>query len=804
MDKREGKSGIHSEPATNIESYVLACLRNIRPAFRPAGRKMIRAVLILIFLLALSPTHTSGETINYTLHDISGEEVIDPAEYRYDLGESHLRAKKVTVGLEGQVETGFVLEQTNGAWRQRFLYPKIKVTLGNLSETTDTFWNDGTFDVDLILYEKGAYDLAGQGSGEVSLEYYLDDSWIVMKKPNVWFSYAQLNVEVAPPAQKPTVTTLPATDIEQTSAELNGIIDNDGNAVCQYRFQYWKQGQEGDKQSTKWTGSKTTGESFSIIISSLDPGCLYYFESQAKNSKYTSSGGQQFFSTEKSLVVIFEDTFGSTKIDSKKWAVVNGATIDDVGENEPSPDYSLRLNGYPSGGDWIESKIIDLSSYSGAILNYYYQQTGGGSAPGTGDDLSVDYWDGSEWQQLAQHFGSDPSMDYYKLKTVNLPSGAMHKGFRFVIQSKGTPGADDWFVDDVKIVEAIGDIDVYPVKLTASDGEPGEWFGQAVAVCGDYIMVGAYRDDDNGERSGSAYVFKRTADGWKQQNKILAPDGQAGDYFGSAVSMSGDFAIIGADGYDERRGAAYIFRRNGEIWQQQAKLTAPDSQPYANFGRAVSIAGDYAVVGAWSADSVYIFKRNGQEWTLQQTRLNVQSFSVLINEDRAIVGPEIFIRSGENWILETDLTSLVPTLGASGASISGDYAIVNEFIFEFRPDGWQLQRELVPSDAAMDNMFGESVSISGDHAVVAARYDDDKGEDSGAAYIFGRTPVLYGTTWSEQAKLTAPDGEAGDYFGWRVSICGDYVVAGVPGDDDNGEDSGAAYIFRRTDSTWTP
>jgi len=804
MYKREGKSGIHSGSAKNIESHVLVYSRSTSPTFRPAERKTIPAVLILTFLLALSPTHTSGQTIHYTLHDISGEEVIEPTEYNYDLGESQVHAKKITIGLEGDIETGFVLEPTNGGWQQRFLYPKIKVTLGSLSATTDTFWADGTFDVDLILYEDGTEDLPGRGVGEVSLEYYLDDSWIVMKKPNVWFSYAQLNVETAPPPTKPTVTTLPATDIKEISAHLHGLIENDGNAVCQYRFQYWKEGQEGDKQSTKWTGSKTIGESFSVIISGLDPGDLYYFEAQVQNSKYTSSGGQQFFSTQKFLVVIFEDAFPSTKIDSKKWAVVNGATIDDMGENEPSPEYSLRLNGDPSGGDWVESRVINLSSYLGATLSYYYQQTGGGSAPGTGDDLFIDYWDGSEWQPLAQHFGSDPSMDYYKLKTINLPAGAMHKGFKFAIQSKGSPGADDWFVDDVKIVEDIGDIDVYPVKLTASDGESEEWFGQAVAACGDYVMIGAYRDDDNGERSGSAYVFKRTAEGWKHQNKILAPDGQAGDYFGSAVSMSGDFAIIGADGYNERRGAAYIFRRNGEIWQQQAKLTAPDSQPYANFGRSVSIDGDYAVVGAWSAGSVYIFKRNGQEWIQQQTRLNVQSFSVSINEDRAIVGPEIFRRSGENWIPEADLTSIVPTLEGSGASISGDYAIVNEFIFELRPDGWQLQRELAPSDRAEDNMFGESVSISGDNAVIAARYDDDNGEDSGAAYIFSRTPVLYGTTWTQQTKLTAPDGEDGDYFGWRVSICGDYAVAGAPGDDDNGQDSGSAYIFRRTDSAWTP
>jgi len=265
-------------------------------------------------------------------------------------------------------------------------------------------------------------------------------------------------------------------------------------------------------------------------------------------------------------------------------------------------------------------------------------------------------------------------------------------------------------------------------KLLASDGAAYDYFGVSVSIDGDYAIVGADRDDDNGRGFGSAYIFKRDGTSWTQQAKLLASDGAAYDFFGLSVSIDGDYAIVGAWGDDDNgdmSGSAYIFTRSGTAWTEEAKLLASDGAADDSFGVSVSISGDYAVIGAplnvgWSG-SAYIFTRSGTAWT--------------------------------------------------------------------------EQAKLLASDGAADDHFGGSVSIDGDYAIIGARYDDDNGVDSGSAYIFTRS----GTAWTEQAKLLPSDGAANDMFGSlrSVSIDGDYAIIGAPYDDDNGVDSGSAYVFKR-------
>jgi hypothetical protein len=111
-----------------------------------------------------------------------------------------------------------------------------------------------------------------------------------------------------------------------------------------------------------------------------------------------------------------------------------------------------------------------------------------------------------------------------------------------------------------------------------------------------------------------------------------------------------------------------------------------------------------------------------------------------------------------------------------------------------------FETKLIASDAADYDFFGYSVSVSGDTALVGARWDDDVGEKSGSAYVFVRS----GFTWTEQAKLTASDGGADDRFGWSVSVDGDTALIGAWSDNDAGTDSGSAYVFVRTIRSATP
>ena len=166
---------------------------------------------------------------------------------------------------------------------------------------------------------------------------------------------------------------------------------------------------------------------------------------------------------------------------------------------------------------------------------------------------------------------------------------------------------------------------VQQAKLTASDGNAFDRFGNSVSISGDYAIVGANQDDVNGTDSGSAYIFKRDSTTWSQQAKLTASDGAASDWFGWSVSISGDYAIVGAFWDDDKgtdSGSAYIFKRDGTTWSQQDKLTASDGAVGDRFGWSVSISGDYAIVGAYldddkgsSSGSAYILKRDGTSWS---------------------------------------------------------------------------------------------------------------------------------------------------------------------------------------------
>jgi len=154
-------------------------------------------------------------------------------------------------------------------------------------------------------------------------------------------------------------------------------------------------------------------------------------------------------------------------------------------------------------------------------------------------------------------------------------------------------------------------------KVAASDGAADDYFGHSVSIDGDYALIGAERDDDSGYWRGSAYVFKRSGTTWTEEAKLTASDGADGDQFGVSVSIDGDYALIGAycdDDNGEESGSAYVFKRSGTTWTEEAKLTASDGADGDCFGHSVSIDGDYALIGAMFDDdngedsgSAYVF-----------------------------------------------------------------------------------------------------------------------------------------------------------------------------------------------------
>ncbi len=343
---------------------------------------------------------------------------------------------------------------------------------------------------------------------------------------------------------------------------------------------------------------------------------------------------------------------------------------------------------------------------------------------------------------------------------------------------------------DVSIaIDPINDTFLTELKITPSDGVSGDGFGGSISISGNYAIIGSPFADDNGSFSGSAYVFKRTGTSWAQQAKLLPSDGAAGDEFGISVAISGDYVVVGADGDADNgssSGSAYLFKRTGTGWAQQAKLLPSDGASGHKFGGSVSISGDYAVVSSVFDDdngsfsgSAYVFKRSDIAWAQQ---------AKLLASDGA---------SGDEFGRSVSISGDYVLVGTAGDDDNGSGS-GSVYTFMRSNTTWTQQNKLLASDGAASDLFGGSVSISGDYAVVGARRDDDNGSSSGSAYVF----KLSGTTWVEEAKLLPTAGATEDNFGNSVSISGDFVIIGLNLDEE-GTKVGSAYLFERDGTTWT-
>jgi hypothetical protein len=367
-------------------------------------------------------------------------------------------------------------------------------------------------------------------------------------------------------------------------------------------------------------------------------------------------------------------------------------------------------------------------------------------------------------------------------------------------------------------------------KLLASDGEANDAFGLSVSLCGDTALIGAFKDSDNGQYSGSAYVFTHTDDNWTLQQKLLASDGEAHDFFGSSVYLNSDTALIGAPGVASQQGAAYVFIRTGTIWTQQVKLLASDGVAYDQFGCSVSVNGNTALIGAYGHDYnkgiAYIFNLTSTTWTQQAELLapdgatNDQfGFAVALDGDTALIGAHwdddngkydsgsvyVFIRTGVTWSQQQKLLASDAESGdefGTSVSLSGDTALIgapkndmasvpgSAYVFTRTGTTWTQQAKLVASDGIAPDFFGCAVSVDEETALVGAFWGDGITTDSGSTYVFTRS----GTTWTQQAKLFASDGEGYDRFGQSVSISGENALIGAF-EDDNGK--GSAYMFTK-------
>ncbi len=367
-------------------------------------------------------------------------------------------------------------------------------------------------------------------------------------------------------------------------------------------------------------------------------------------------------------------------------------------------------------------------------------------------------------------------------------------------------------------------------ELLASDPGTTSQFGTSVALDGDRMLIGAEGAAGVASSGGAVYVFERTPTGWFETAKFFPSDGVVGQFFGGSVALHGDRAVVGAVGdyvNGPQSGAAYVFELVGGSWVQVVKLRASDGSTYDRFGWSVHLNGDIALIGAPFTDlesgsleenhgSAYFFERLPTGWVetqkLQASNASVSAkfgMSVAVQGGRALIGAPvassplgaglgaayIFELTGNSWT-ETDLlfdpaATLITLFGVSVA-LDGNTAVIGAIagsgivphsgaahVFTDTASGWTYQAKLVASDfpslPGFSTAFGASLSINGNSVVIGAYADDEAGPNAGAAYYFERS----GSVWTEIVKLFAVSPQSNDQFGAAVTIDAQRAVVGA-------------------------
>jgi hypothetical protein len=354
------------------------------------------------------------------------------------------------------------------------------------------------------------------------------------------------------------------------------------------------------------------------------------------------------------------------------------------------------------------------------------------------------------------------------------------------------------------------------IKLTATDSEIQNGFGSAVAIDGDYAIIGALWDDTNGEDSGSAYIFKNQGGNWIQQQKLVPGEIEAYDMFGVSVEIQGDYAIIGAkEDYSythNQNGAVYIYKRNGETWDKQQIITASDGAMSDAFGYTLSIYDDTLIVGAPYDDdngentgSVYVFKLIDESW-IQDTKLtasdakNYDFFgsSISLYQDTVVIGAisssyfhidkigsaYIFKRNDESWTQEAILrASDENTYNEFGneVSIYDDIAVINSksysYVFEYENSLW-IQKE------KLDISFEKGTVDTQKDTIIIGASQLGFYHNSNKTHIYKRI----NDSWIKTAVFELSNDVYDDYFGMSIASDEDTVIIGASG-------SGRRYLF---------
>jgi hypothetical protein len=254
--------------------------------------------------------------------------------------------------------------------------------------------------------------------------------------------------------------------------------------------------------------------------------------------------------------------------------------------------------------------------------------------------------------------------------------------------------------------------------------------GMAVAICGDYAVVGAPFDDATQTDRGAASLYFRASDSWILQSVVRASDAQNSDQLGWAAAITPDYALVGAPYADvggaSNAGKAYIFARSGVQWgssnNENWSLAAETSTANDMFAASVGISGLTALVGAPGVNGVaFVFDKVAANWVRTVLPVREQNPGDGFGTSVSIDGSRLIVGAPKDDTLTTD----------AGAA----------FIFESTDTGWVQRKKLTDANGAADDQFGASTAVCGTHALVGAMYDDDAGNNTGSIFPYKRTRI---------------------------------------------------------------
>ncbi len=349
--------------------------------------------------------------------------------------------------------------------------------------------------------------------------------------------------------------------------------------------------------------------------------------------------------------------------------------------------------------------------------------------------------------------------------------------------------------------------------LRAFEANAGDQFGYSVAIDGDRAIVGVPGEDISAgteNNSGAAYIFKRSGNSWQEVQTLRASNLKAANKFGTSVAIDGDRAIVGArPDSGKTKGAAYLFERSESNWEKVQTLRASDGSTEDAFGTSVTIDGDVAIVGANEKDipnpdpdpfEPIIYFNAGAAYVFERTS------SGWPKNEAEIISPPTR-RDEPNFGASVEIDGDQAIIGAPSALRGQFNPVGRAFVFKRTDSVWTENQTLGASDPKFSAAFGTSVDIAGNRLIVGAPDYQDSSEagnfDSGAAYVFERTDS--GWPQNEDKILRASTQDEDDQLGESVAISEDYAIAGTPGEDgpsNNKTDAGAAYVFKRTAGGW--